>query len=41
MVNEIRFGDFLRQVSLEQHQLSYNEMTPDIKKMRQEQIFLM
>ncbi|MGK0298479.1 MAG: hypothetical protein ACI9XC_002101 [Gammaproteobacteria bacterium] len=32
MVNEIRFGDFLRQVSLEQHQISYNEMTPDIKK---------
>ncbi|NNE37132.1 MAG: DUF1538 domain-containing protein, partial [Gammaproteobacteria bacterium] len=32
MEREIRFGDFLRQVSLEQQQLSYNALSPEIEQ---------
>ncbi len=32
MEREIRFGDFLRQVSLEQQQLSYNALAPKIEQ---------
>jgi len=32
MIREIRFGDFLRQVSLEQQQLSYNALSPTIQQ---------
>ena len=32
MASEIRFGDFLRQVSLEQQQISYNELAPKIEQ---------
>ncbi len=32
MARQIRFGDFIRQVTVEQQQLSYNELSPDIKQ---------
>jgi len=35
MIREIRFGDFVRQVTVEQQQLSYNELAPGIEQNEQ------
>jgi hypothetical protein len=32
MNQEVRFGDFAREIALEQNQISYNELVPEIKK---------
>ena len=31
MNNEIRFGNFLREVSLKQQKVTYNDLTPKLK----------
>jgi len=32
MSNTIRFGDFIREITIQQKQLSYNELTPEVSK---------
>ena len=32
MSNTIRFGDFVREITIQQKQLSYNELTPEVSK---------